>query len=46
MMAYAQPKIDELREQYVENIRNEVERSTIDRIQLKIETEATGSKKY
>ncbi|CAF2637524.1 unnamed protein product, partial [Rotaria sp. Silwood2] len=40
MVSYAQPKMDELRQQYIENIKNEVQRSTIDKLQLQLETKA------
>ncbi len=42
MVKYAQPKMDELRQQYIENIRNEVQRSTIEKLQLQADTEAAG----
>ena len=42
MAAYAQPKMDELRQQYIENIRNEVQRSTIEKVQQQIDTEVAG----
>jgi hypothetical protein len=42
MATYAQPKMDELRQQYIENIRNEVQRSTIEKVQQQIDTEAAG----
>lgn len=44
MIAYAQPKMDELRQTYIENIRNEVQRSTIERLQQ--EAVAAGSKLF
>ncbi|CAF4826662.1 unnamed protein product, partial [Rotaria sp. Silwood1] len=40
MISYAQPKMDELRQQYIDNIKNEVQRSTIEKLQLQLETEA------
>jgi hypothetical protein len=46
MAAYAQPKMNELRQQYVENIRNEVQRSTIERLQQQSDADAAGLKKY
>ncbi len=42
MVAYSQPKMDELRQIYIENIRNEVQRSTIERLQQQVEAEAAG----
>ena len=42
MATYAQPKMDELRQQYIENIRNEVQRSTIEKLQQQIDAEAAG----
>ena len=43
MVAYAQPKMDELRQKYIENIRSEVQRSTIERLQQQAEADAAGS---
>jgi hypothetical protein len=42
MSTYSQSKMDELRQQYVENIRSEVERSTISRLQEQNDAEAAG----
>jgi hypothetical protein len=42
MIAQAQPKMDELRQKYIENIRNEVQQSTIVRLQQQAEAEAAG----
>lgn len=42
MIQHAQPKMDELRQQYIENIRNEVQRSTIERLQQQLDAEAAG----
>lgn len=44
MITQAQPKMDELRQQYIENIRNEVERATIERLQQQLDAEAAGLK--
>jgi len=43
MSAYAQPKMDELRKQYIENIRKEVERTTVEKLQQQADAEAAGS---
>ncbi|CAF1405575.1 unnamed protein product [Rotaria sordida] len=40
MVSYAQPKMDELRQQYIDTIKNEVQRATIDKLQLQADTEA------
>jgi 1,2-phenylacetyl-CoA epoxidase catalytic subunit len=42
MVKHAQPKMDELRQQYIEKIRNEVERSTMEKLQQQLEAEAAG----
>lgn len=42
MVSYAQPKMDELRQKYIENIRNEVQKSAMERVQIQLETEAAG----
>ena len=46
MVSYAQPKMDELRQQYIDTIKNEVQRATIDKLQLQMDTEAAGMNKY
>lgn len=46
MVAYAQPKMDELRQKYIETIRNEVQRSTMERLQQQADTEAAGSNPF
>ena len=46
MVAYAQPKMDELRQKYIETIRNEVQRSTMERLQQQADTEAAGSNQF
>lgn len=45
MTSYAQPKMDELRQKYVENIRSEVERSTIEKLQQQLDADIAGSVK-
>ena len=42
MTSYAQPKMDELRQKYVENIRGEVERSTIEKLQQQLDLDIAG----
>jgi hypothetical protein len=42
MIAQAQPKMNELRQQYIEKIRNEVQQSTIGKLQQQAEAEAAG----
>lgn len=42
MAAHSQPKMDELRQQYIENIRNEVQRSTMEKLQQQADAEAAG----
>ncbi|CAF1144837.1 unnamed protein product [Adineta ricciae] len=40
MVAYCQPKVDELRQQYIDKIRNEVQQATIEKLQQQAEIEA------
>ena len=42
MTMFSQPKIDELRQQYIENIRTEIQRTTIEKLQQQREAEAAG----
>jgi hypothetical protein len=42
MISYAQPKMDELRRNYVETIRREVEESTIERLQQQLDADIAG----
>ena len=42
MTSYAQPKMDELRQKYIENIRSEVERSTIEKLQQQLDADIAG----
>jgi hypothetical protein len=42
MVAQAQPKMEELRQQYIERIRSEVQQATITRLQQQAEAEAAG----
>ncbi len=47
MVADCQPTVDELRRQYIEKIREEVQQSTIEKLQQqRAEAEAAGLKKY
>ena len=46
MVAYCQPKVDELRQQYIEKIREEVQQATIERLQQQADAEAAGLNKY
>lgn len=46
MATYSQPKMDELRQQYIENIRNEVQRSTMEKLQQQADAEAAGLNKF
>jgi uncharacterized protein YnzC (UPF0291/DUF896 family) len=46
MVAYCQPTVDELRQQYIEKIREEVQQSTIEKLQQRAEAEAAGLNKY
>ncbi|CAF4310871.1 unnamed protein product, partial [Adineta steineri] len=40
MVAYCQPKVDELRQQYIDKIREEVQQATIERLKQEAEIEA------
>ncbi|CAF2033300.1 unnamed protein product [Rotaria magnacalcarata] len=40
MVTYAKPKMDELRQQYVENIKSEIERTTIEKVQQQLDADA------
>ncbi|UJR31514.1 hypothetical protein I4U23_019003 [Adineta vaga] len=40
MVAYCQPKVDELRQQYIDKIRDEVQQATIDKLQQQADAEA------
>jgi len=42
MEKYSQPKMDELRQKYIENVRNDVQQATIEKLQQQIDAEAAG----
>ena len=42
MVAYCQPKVDELRQQYIDKIRDEIQQATIEKLQQQAEIEAAG----
>jgi hypothetical protein len=42
MVTYSQPKMDELRQKYIENVRNDVQQATIEKLQQQIDAEAAG----
>lgn len=42
MKSFAQPKVDELRQKYLESIRADMERVTIERLQQQQEVEIAG----
>ncbi len=46
MVKYSQPKMDELRQKYIEKIRNEVQQSTMEKLQQQIDAEAAGFNKF
>ncbi len=45
MAIYSKTKMDELRQQYIETIRNEVQRSTIEKLQQQADAAAAGLNK-
>ena len=43
MAHYAQPKMDELRQKYIEKIRTEIEQATIEKLQSQLDADMAGS---
>lgn len=46
MAHYAQPKMDELRQKYIEKIRTEIEQATIEKLQSQLDADMAGSFKW